>query len=144
MHAPAPTQVAATVTDKVGDVVSASREFVQDVAHNVADRAPDLTSAVGRRARSSLDTVSDAVVDLPGQATKFATKLAALTPFIEAPRPRHRSRWLLRAALVAALVGVGWWLANRRKRDFDAVDTARSGTSDPTGLRGERPATATR
>jgi len=144
MLASAPSHVAEAVTDKVGDAVGMGRDFVQDVAHTVADRAPDLTSAVGRGARSSLDTVSDALVDIPGQVSKFATKLAALTPFVEAPRPaRHRSRWLIRLALVGALVGLGWWLANRRQRDFDAVEASGRGAADTSGLRGEHLATAT-
>ncbi len=110
------THLADTVSEKVGDAVLVAH----DVASNVAERAPDLTSAAGRGARSSLDTVSDVVTELPGTVFRFATKLAAMTPFIDArPPARHGKRWLVRAAVVASLVGVAWWLTTRRRRTED-------------------------
>jgi len=121
MHTETLTHLADTVTDKVGEAASAAH----DLAHNVAERAPDLTSAVGRGARSSLDTVSDAVSELPGTVTRFATKVAALTPFMDAPAPPRRGkRWVLRVAVLTSLVGLAWWIASRRRRNeyrtFDA------------------------
>jgi hypothetical protein len=80
-------------------------DTVQDVAHKVADRAPDIASQVGRSARSTAETVSDAVV-----------KLAQKTPFLDAPKPQHhRGRWMLRAAIIATIAGVAMWIANRRR-----------------------------
>ena len=118
MNTEALSHLADSVTDKVGDAVSTAH----DVAHNVAERAPDLTSAVGRGARSSLDTVSDAVFELPGTVSRFASKLATLTPFLDAPAPsRHGKRWLVRAAIVTSLVGLAWWLTTRRRRSVDTM-----------------------
>lgn len=101
------------VAGKVGGALSTSRDFVQDIAHTlsdrVADRGPDVASAVGRGARSSVDTVGDVVSELPSQVSRLATRLAALTPFVDAAPKRHRSRWLLRVAAVAAVTGLAWW-----------------------------------
>lgn len=145
MHASTRIHVPDAMTDKVSDAVSASREFVQDVAHNVAERAPDLSSAVSRGARSSMGTVTDVVAELPGQVTKIATKLAALTPFVEAPPPaRHRARWLLRAAVVASIVGIGWWLVNRSQHSDDTTHIAGGATTKPTDRTDSRLATAGR
>jgi hypothetical protein len=79
-------------------------DTVQDVAHTVAERAPEVASAVGRGARSTMETVSDAV-----------TKLAAKTPWVDAPTPRHRARWMLRAAILATVAGIAMWVVNRRR-----------------------------
>lgn len=127
MQTPALPRLPGTATDRIGDAVMATRDLAQDVASTVAERAPDLTSAVGRGARSSMDTVSDVVAELPGQVTKIATKLAALAPFVDTPPPaRRRSRWLVRLAILAAVAGIGWWLMNRRADETasDAEATA--------------------
>lgn len=112
---------------RIGEVVTASRDLAHDLASTVAERAPDLTSAVGRGARSSVDAVSDVVAELPGQVTKMATKLAALAPFVDTPPPARRwSRWPVRLALLAAVAGIGWWLVQRRADDSAAdVDASR-------------------
>ena len=80
-------------------------DTVQDVAHKVADRAPDIANAVGRSARSTAESVSDAVM-----------KLAQMTPFVEAPKPQHhRMRWMVRAAIIATVAGIAMWFVNRRR-----------------------------
>ncbi len=116
------SHVADTVSEKVGDAVVVAQDIASNVVGNVAERAPDLTSAVGRGARSSMDTVSDAVTELPGTVSRYATKLAAMTPFLDAPPPaRHGQRWLVRASVVTALVGLAWWLTTRRRRSDDTT-----------------------
>ena len=131
------SHLADTVSDKVGDAVLVAH----DVASNVAERAPDLTSAVGRGARSSLDTVSDVVTELPGTVSRIATKLAAMTPFIEAPQPaRHGKRWLVRTAVVTSLVGLAWWLTTRRRRTEDtSFDSGNAPAAAPEAADSSKP-----
>ena len=133
------------VAGKVGGALSTSKDFVQDIAHTmsdrVADRGPDVASAVGRGARSSVDTVGDVVSELPSQVSRLATRLAALTPFVDAAPKRHRSRWLLRVAAVAAVTGLAWWAftkvrsqpttANDRSPDRPAGDRSTSSAGSP-------------
>jgi hypothetical protein len=105
-------------------------DTVQDVAHKVADRAPDIASAVGRNARSTAGTVAETVSDA-------VAKLAYKTPFLDAPKPQHRGRWMFRAALVATIAGIAMWIANRRRAaHLHQVDEAPA--TEETGRTSER------
>ena len=107
-------------------------DTVQDVAHRVVERAPDLASAVGRGARSTVDTVSDAV-----------SKLAYKTPFVEAPKPqRFGSSALLRIAMLAAIAGMVVWFVNRRRRTEPSYQTDDGPRERATGITERRFATA--
>ena len=111
MNAPSIDQMTGTVNNVTGTV--------QDAAHVVAERAPELASAVGRGARSTVDTVSDAV-----------TKLAALTPWVESPKQRHLARWIFRAAILATVAGLAMWFVSRRRhamRPWYATDEGAPG-----------------
>jgi len=114
--------------EHVTDTVHHLTDTVQDAAHAVAERTPEIASAVGRSARSTVDTVSDAV-----------TKLAALTPWVEAPKPQHhRARWMLRAAIVATVAGLAMWFANRRRNSMHApmaADATRTDEATPAAER---------
>ncbi len=120
--------------DHMTDTVHHMTGTVQDAAHVVAERAPELASAVGRGARSTVDTVSDAV-----------TKLAALTPWVEVPRQHHLARWIFRAAILATVAGLAVWFVNRRRhamRPWYATEEA--GKDEGTGTAERRLATAGR
>ena len=126
MNAPSIDQMTGTVNNVTGTV--------QDAAHVVAERAPELASAVGRGARSTVDTVSDAVI-----------KLAALTPWVELPKQRNLARWLFRAAILATVAGLAMWFVSRRRhamRPRYATDEARQ--DEGTGTAERRLATAGR
>ena len=119
MHAP--------TLDRLGDTV-------HDVAHTVAERAPDIATAVGRSARSAADTVSDTV-----------TKLAAKTPWVEAPvRKRHGPPVAARIAIVAMLAGLVFWFVSRRRHHAEVDEVTLAPDAAATRISDRRYATAGR
>lgn len=111
------------MTDTVQDVAHKVADRAPEIAHKVADRAPDIASHVGRSARSTAETVSDAVV-----------KLAQKTPFLDAPKPRHRGQWMFRAAMIATIAGLAMWFANRRRASLPWYRADETPTAEETGL----------
>ena len=103
-------------------------DAVQDVAHKVADRAPDIANVVGRSARSTAESVSDAVV-----------KLAQMTPFIDAPKPQHhRMRWMVRGAILVTIAGIAMWFVNRRRMTPRPSEADETPTAPRAGVTTER------
>lgn len=115
----------APTLEHVTDQVSGT---FHDVAHRVADRAPDIASAVGRNARSTAATGWHTVADA-------VAKLAYLTPFLDAPTPRHRrGRWLFGVAVVATIAGIAMWMMKRRRSSQPWYDAGEAAAPEQTDL----------
>ena len=106
-------------------------DTVQDVAHKVADRTPDIASVVGRNARTTAETVGHTVSDA-------VVRLAQKTPFLDAPTPQRRGRWMFRAALVATIAGIALWMINRRRTSEPWLDVDDAPTAKDTAVTSER------
>ena len=71
-----------------------------------------------------------------GELGDAAYRLAALTPWVEAPRSPAWRSWLPRVAVLAVIVGIVVWLVSR-KRETTAYGPAEDASvaSDETGRR---------
>ena len=115
------------MSDTVQDVAHKVADRAPDIAHKFADRAPDIASHVGRSARSTAETVAETVSDA-------VVKLAQKTPFLDAPKPRHRGQWMFRAAMIATIAGLAMWFANRRRASLPWYRADETPTAEETGL----------
>jgi hypothetical protein len=89
-----------TVTGKLGPVAETVTERLAPVAETVTEK---------------LAPVAETVTERLGELGDAAYRLAALTPWVEFPSSSPWRRWLPRVAVLAAVVGVGVWLAARRR-----------------------------
>jgi hypothetical protein len=81
-----------------------------------------------------LAPVAETVTERLGELGDVAYRLAALTPWVEAPTSPGWRRWLPRLVVLAAVAAGGVWLASR-KRDSAADEPAEDASvaSDETG-----------
>jgi hypothetical protein len=110
-----------TVTERLGPVAETVTERLAPVAETVADK---------------LVPVAETVTERLGELGDAAYRLAALTPWVEAPTSPGWRRWLPRLAVIAAVAALGVWLASR-KRESAAYEPGEdaSAASDETGRR---------
>jgi hypothetical protein len=110
-----------TVTDKLGPMAETVTERLAPVAETVTEKLAPVA-----------ETVTERLSDL-GDA---AYRLAALTPWIEAPSSPAWRRWLPRIAVVAAIATLGLWLAKRTRTTATyRPDEDGSVAADDTGRR---------
>jgi hypothetical protein len=95
------------------------------------------------QASTLLDTaesVSEKVTELAQDVSDVALRLAAKTPWVEAPRSKRRvPMWIVPVLVLGALAALGWWFAKRSNSTAyvgdDRVEQARDirGRYAPTG-----------
>lgn len=99
---------AETVTEKLGPVAETVTERLAPVAETVSEK---------------LAPVAETVTERLGELGDAAYRLAALTPWVEAPRSPTWRRWLPRIAVLAVIAGFALWMVNR-KRETSADEPA--------------------
>jgi hypothetical protein len=110
-----------TVTERLGPVAESVTERLAPVAETVTEK---------------LAPVAETVTERLGELGDAAYRLAALTPWVEAPTSPLWRRWLPRLAVLAAVAALAVWLASR-KRESAAYGPGEDASvpSDETGRR---------
>jgi hypothetical protein len=111
-----------TVTERLGPVAESVTERLAPVAETVTEK---------------LAPVAETVTERLGELGDAAYRLAALTPWVEAPRSPGWRRWLPRVAVLAAISVVGLWLAKRKRETaaYGPVEEDASVAANETGRR---------
>jgi hypothetical protein len=101
---------------------------------HAADTVTDRLGPVAETVTERLAPVAETVTERLGELSDAAYRLAALTPWVEAPSSPLWRRWLPRFAVLAAVAALAVWLASR-KRESVAYGTGEDASvaSDETG-----------
>jgi hypothetical protein len=102
----------------------------------VAETVTEKLAPVAETVTEKLAPVAETVTERLGELGDAAYRLAALTPWVEAPTSAAWRRWLPRFAVLAAIVGLGLLLANRKRSTADyRPEEDASAAADETGRR---------